>query len=191
MVPLVRSPAAGGRPRGAGTGAPLATPLAWAVLAVTRRESANATTAPNPAAAVPAAAASTDLAGLATALGAQVSTALTTIAAGLSGATGATLVDFLGQSTSVPGVSVSDAVGIAVAALTSQNGSSASSEDRALGVDALEVAVLDRSRRPRRAFRRIAGAALAPLLPGSTAGDDAPADDTGAGDEVSGAGGAE
>ncbi|MDD7937385.1 proteasome subunit alpha [Actinomycetospora lutea] len=91
------------------------------------------------------------------------------------------------------------ALRIAVDALQSANGSSSgsgstsASDDRTLGVDALEVAVLDRSRRPRRAFRRIAGAALAGLLPtAEQAGSgDAPAEDTGAGDEVSGAGGAD
>ena len=70
-----------------------------------------------------------------------------------------------------------------------------SSEERSLGVDALEVALLDRGRRGRRAFRRISGAALAALLPerASSGSDEpeAPAGDTGAGDEVSGAGGAD
>ena len=97
------------------------------------------------------------------------------------------------------GLELRDAVRIAVEALHAQNGSSSSSssgsgEERTLGVDALEVAVLDRSRRPRRAFRRITGAALAPLVPGAAGEDteDTGADgDTGAGDEVSGAGGAE
>lgn len=101
-----------------------------------------------------------------------------------------------------------NALRIALEALQSANGSSgtgtgsASSEDRTLGVDALEVAVLDRSRRPRRAFRRVTGSALAALLPGSATdaadaaesgdpGESGPAADTGAGDEVSGAGGAD
>ncbi|MEJ2887558.1 proteasome subunit alpha [Actinomycetospora aeridis] len=101
------------------------------------------------------------------------------------------------------------ALRIALEALQSANGSSgsgasgASSEDRTLGVDALEVAVLDRARRPRRAFRRVTGAALAALLPGDAAGPGGAAaegagegagegdGDTGAGDEVSGAGGAD
>lgn len=97
------------------------------------------------------------------------------------------------------------ALRIALEALQSANGASGSSgtgssgaagsEDRTLGVDALEVAVLDRSRRPRRAFRRVTGAALAALLPGGgEQGGDAditPGEDTGAGDEVSGAGGAD
>ncbi|GAA4926530.1 proteasome alpha subunit [Actinomycetospora succinea] len=88
-----------------------------------------------------------------------------------------------------------DALRIALEALQSANGASGgsgSSEDRTLGVDALEVAVLDRSRRPRRAFRRVTGDALAALLPSQGgAGDAEPAEDTGAGDEVSGAGGAD
>lgn len=82
------------------------------------------------------------------------------------------------------------ALATALDALQAQNGSS--SEDRTLGVDSLEVALLDRARRPRRSFRRITGAALAGLLPdgGSAAAADE-AGDTGAGDEVSGAGGAD
>ena len=86
------------------------------------------------------------------------------------------------------------ALRIALEALQTQNGT-AGSEARRLGVDALEVAVLDRARRPRRTFRRLTGAALEALLPadapaaGEVPDDDAP--DTGAGDEVSGAGGAE
>jgi len=42
-------------------------------------------------------------------------------------------------------------------------------ETRTLGVDALEVAVLEQSR-PRRAFRRIAGTRLEALLPGAGTG---------------------
>jgi proteasome alpha subunit len=53
------------------------------------------------------------------------------------------------------------AAGSAKPAAGGTNGGDA---DRLLGVNALEVAVLDR-RRPRRAFRRITGAALAALLP--------------------------
>ncbi|MDD7964552.1 proteasome subunit alpha [Actinomycetospora lemnae] len=100
-----------------------------------------------------------------------------------------------------------DALRIALEALQSANGSSSgssssssssstSSAGEVLGVDALEVAVLDRSRRPRRAFRRVTGSALAALLPGdasaaSDGGESAEGTDTGAGDEVSGAGGAD
>jgi proteasome alpha subunit len=94
------------------------------------------------------------------------------------------------------GLDTRGALSIALDALQAQNGSSSSSsssEERNLGVDALEVALLDRARRGRRAFRRLSGAALAELLPegAAAASDDAPADDTGAGDEVSGAGGAD
>jgi proteasome alpha subunit len=69
---------------------------------------------------------------------------------------------------------LADAVGVAVRALQSASpgGSTAASAqasnggsgERVLGVTALEVAVLDRSR-PRRAFRRITGSALDALLP--------------------------
>jgi proteasome alpha subunit len=52
------------------------------------------------------------------------------------------------------------------------------SVDRLLGVDALEVAVLDR-RRPRRAFRRLTGAVLSALLPEENReGDTDPGADT-------------
>jgi len=93
-----------------------------------------------------------------------------------------------------PDMEMREALRVAVEALQAQNGSS-SSEDRTLGVDALEVAVLDRTRRPRRTFRRVTGAALAALMPGDEQGGTeeagATGDDTGAGDEVSGAGGAD
>jgi proteasome alpha subunit len=56
-----------------------------------------------------------------------------------------------------------DAVRIAIDALrTGANGSG--SESRSLGVEMLEVAILDQNR-PRRAFRRITGSALKRLLP--------------------------
>ena len=89
------------------------------------------------------------------------------------------------------GSSLADALGVAVKALqsapapgpaSSSNGPAAA---RVLGVGALEVAVLDRARLPRRAFRRIIGATLRGLLPAEnrgtpdtdqeTGGDDAPA----------------
>jgi proteasome alpha subunit len=91
------------------------------------------------------------------------------------------------------GLDTRGALRIALEALRAQNGSSSgsSSEERNLGVDALEVALLDRARRGRRAFRRVSGSALAGLLPETAASSDAPAEDTGAGDEVSGAGGAD
>jgi proteasome alpha subunit len=56
---------------------------------------------------------------------------------------------------------LADAVHIAVNALKAASGNSA---DDALGVSSLEVAILD-ANRPRRAFRRITGAALEQLLP--------------------------
>jgi len=75
---------------------------------------------------------------------------------------------------------LAEAVGIAVKAMRagiSGNGpsggsgsSSSSAEPRTLGVTTLEVAVLDQNR-PRRAFRRITGAALEALLPGAPAPD--------------------
>jgi proteasome alpha subunit len=96
------------------------------------------------------------------------------------------------------GLDTRAALRIALDALQAQNGStsssssSSSSEERNLGVDALEVALLDRTRRGRRAFRRVSGAALAELLPDAAAdAEPEPAEDTGAGDEVSGAGGAD
>ena len=91
------------------------------------------------------------------------------------------------------GLDTRAALHIALDALQAQNGSSSSSEERNLGVDALEVALLDRARRGRRAFRRLSGAALAELLPdgASSEPDTGAAEDTGAGDEVSGAGGAD
>lgn len=101
------------------------------------------------------------------------------------------------RSSYEPDLEMRDALRIALEALQAQNGtSSSSSTAERLGVDALEVAVLDRARRPRRTFRRVTGAALAALLPGdeSPAAEETPAgetEDTGAGDEVSGAGGAD
>ena len=84
---------------------------------------------------------------------------------------------------------LADVLAVAVKALQSapapgpaSNGPAAA---RILGVSALEVAVLDRARLPRRAFRRITGATLRDLLPAEnrgtpdadqeTGGDDAPA----------------
>jgi proteasome alpha subunit len=70
-----------------------------------------------------------------------------------------------------------EAVAAAVAALSSVSTSVNGPGTRTLGVGQLEVAVLDRSR-PRRAFRRITGAALTALLTSPTA-DAAPAEDAG------------
>ena len=58
-----------------------------------------------------------------------------------------------------PGMGLRDAVQLAVEVL----GSRPDGEDQVLGPDQLEVAVLDRTR-PRRAFRRLASAAVADLL---------------------------
>ncbi len=64
---------------------------------------------------------------------------------------------------------LAEAVSVAVTALRDGTPSgNGDSERRALGVTGLEVAVLDQSR-PRRTFRRIAGAALEPLLPAPSA----------------------
>ncbi|MFD1813734.1 proteasome subunit alpha [Rhodococcus gannanensis] len=66
-----------------------------------------------------------------------------------------------------PGLDLAAAVSVAVNAL--QDGTPAGNgepERRVIGVASLEVAVLDQSR-PRRAFRRVTGAALEALLPGA------------------------
>ena len=90
------------------------------------------------------------------------------------------------------GATLTDALEVAVQALQSApapgatgNGAAA----RVLGVGALEVAVLDRSRLPRRAFRRIAGAALRGLLPAENRGG-ADNDSEVGGDDTPAAGGA-
>ena len=66
-------------------------------------------------------------------------------------------------------VELADAVKVAVDALragisSASNNATPPSEPRVLGPATLEVAILDASR-PRRAFRRITGAALESLLP--------------------------
>jgi proteasome alpha subunit len=74
-----------------------------------------------------------------------------------------------------PGLELAEAVAAAVEGLeaaASPGGGNGGS--RTLGVNALEVAVLDRSR-PRRCFRRITGAALRELLPEENRRLDAPA----------------
>jgi proteasome alpha subunit len=94
------------------------------------------------------------------------------------------------RDTFEPGLELADAIGVAVAGLQVAGGTTpnardaAASAERVHGVGALEVAVLERSR-PRRAFRRITGAALSELLPAANrgavegelevGGDDAPA----------------
>jgi len=77
---------------------------------------------------------------------------------------------------------LASAVGIAITALqdgtsTPTNGGGEPAERRVLEVASLEVAVLERHR-PRRAFRRIGGAALEALLPGSGAGSSTESVDT-------------
>lgn len=71
-----------------------------------------------------------------------------------------------------PNLSLAEAVAVAVGALRSTGGATSSANSsagtdsaRELGTKQLEVAVLDR-RRPRRAFRRLVGAALDAILPG-------------------------
>ena len=64
---------------------------------------------------------------------------------------------------------------MAVSALQKGTSTGADSAGRVLGRGELEVAVLERSR-PRRAFRRISGAALDALLPAAPTSDAAPTD---------------
>jgi proteasome alpha subunit len=93
------------------------------------------------------------------------------------------------------GASLADALGVAVKGLqsapapgpASSNGPAAA---RVLGVGALEVAVLDRARLPRRAFRRITGATLRGLLPTDNRGSP-DADQEKGGDDAPAASGAE
>ena len=61
-----------------------------------------------------------------------------------------------------PGLGLNDAARLAVRALSSDGGQNAA--PRELGVEALEVAVLDRTRGMPRKFRRIKGDRLAALL---------------------------
>ena len=69
-----------------------------------------------------------------------------------------------------PGLTLADAAKLAVRALGSEGGANAA--PRSLGVEALEVAVLDRTRAMPRKFRRIKGDRLAALLAdGSEAAD--------------------
>jgi proteasome alpha subunit len=69
-----------------------------------------------------------------------------------------------------PDLSLVDAVRLAVSALGSDGGPSA--PQRELGVDALEVAILDRYRALPRKFRRLRGKRLAELLRGEAETDD-------------------
>jgi proteasome alpha subunit len=72
------------------------------------------------------------------------------------------------------GLDLPAAVAVAVEGLQAGMPNGTPATDRLLGVSALEVAVLDRSR-PRRTFRRIEGAALRDLLPEANRAVDAPA----------------
>lgn len=81
-----------------------------------------------------------------------------------------------------PGMDLAEAVAVAVTALRDGGSHNGDADRRSLDVASLEVAVLDQSR-PRRTFRRIAGAALEPLLPppGTSSGGEA-ARESGPGD---------
>jgi proteasome alpha subunit len=72
-----------------------------------------------------------------------------------------------------PGLTLAEALGLAVQALTVDP---AGGEPRTLGPEHLEVAVLDRNR-PRRAFRRLAGPLLARLLASDDPTSDVPTTD--------------
>jgi proteasome alpha subunit len=78
-----------------------------------------------------------------------------------------------------PGMGLSDALGVGVRALSAVSpataGNGNGSGPSLLGAEQLEVAVLDR-RRPKRAFRRVVGAALRAVLDGEpgTGGEEAP-----------------
>ncbi|WP_219419157.1 proteasome subunit alpha [Pseudonocardia nigra] len=81
-----------------------------------------------------------------------------------------------------PGVELAEAIAIAVEALqaaSTANGGAA----EVLGVKALEVAVLDRTR-PRRTFRRITGTALRDLLPEANRGANGATPDVAGGDDA-------
>ena len=99
------------------------------------------------------------------------------------------------KDTYQPGLDLAAAVSIAVegleaAATPGGNAANGAAASRVLGVSALEVAVLDRAR-PRRTFRRIAGAALRDLLPEENrAVDDPPASAEPVGGDDTAAGGA-
>jgi proteasome alpha subunit len=67
------------------------------------------------------------------------------------------------------GLSLADAVPVAVKALSAGSPSTGNGSPEVLPAAKLEVAVLERAR-PRRAFRRIAGAALDSLMPAGTKG---------------------
>jgi len=70
-----------------------------------------------------------------------------------------------------------EAIRIAVTALRTGSAESAGADPSPLDTTSLEVAILD-ANRPRRAFRRITGAALDALLPQATAGSEGSGDGT-------------
>jgi len=76
-----------------------------------------------------------------------------------------------------PDLPLADAVALAVSALRSTGapGAASNADARELGAKQLEVAVLDRQA-PRRAFRRLIGAALDAVLPGAKQAGAEPAD---------------
>ncbi|MGY2010389.1 proteasome subunit alpha [Nocardia gipuzkoensis] len=85
------------------------------------------------------------------------------------------------KSSYQPGLDLSSAIGVAVRALQAGVPEGAEKEKRALGVSSLEVATLEQAR-PRRAFRRVASAALERLLnpaqeAGASAAEEGPKDE--------------
>lgn len=93
------------------------------------------------------------------------------------------------------GLDLGAAIGVALGGLQvpgadpAQSGNGSGARPRVLSAEALEVAVLDRTR-PRRTFRRIEGAALAELLPAANRGTAEPEVDVAGGDDAPAAGGA-
>ncbi|MFP5069978.1 proteasome subunit alpha [Pseudonocardia nantongensis] len=92
------------------------------------------------------------------------------------------------------GLDLDAAIGVALGGLQVPGADPASSSNgsttpRVLGAEALEVAVLDRTR-PRRTFRRIEGAALTELLPATNRGSAEPEPGVAGGDDAPAAGGA-
>jgi proteasome alpha subunit len=83
------------------------------------------------------------------------------------------------RSSYQPGLELAAAIEVAVTALQQSPGPGAAADagPRTLGLGELEVAVLERTR-PRRAFRRITGAALEALLPSPAGGTVTPGSQT-------------
>jgi proteasome alpha subunit len=99
------------------------------------------------------------------------------------------------KDTYAEGLDLTGALAIAVEALQTSGapaaatGNDAAQGGRVLGVQALEVALLERSR-PRRSFRRLTGTVLRELLPAANRGEDERAPDVAGGDDTPAAGGA-